>query len=71
MGTLIATLDAPRELLAAVREFAPATQLPGLLVARYLGDATEEAFEAFTAVWSLLRPAYAGRSAAVPRIWST
>lgn len=70
-GTLLATLDAPRELLAAVREFVPATQLPGLLVARYLGDSTEEAFEAFTAAWTLLRPAYAGRAAAVPRIWST
>ena len=71
VGTMLATLDAPRELLAAVREFVPATQLPGLLVARYLGDSTEEAFEAFTAAWSLLRPLYAGRAAAVPRIWST
>jgi urease accessory protein len=70
-GTLVATLDAPRELLTAVREFVPATQLPGLVVARYLGDSTEEAFEAFTAAWSLLRPAYAGRAAMVPRIWST
>ena len=71
VGTLIATVDAPRELLAAIREFAAATQLPGLVVARHLGDSTEEAFEAFTAVWSLLRPAYAGRRAAAPRIWST
>jgi urease accessory protein len=71
VGTMLATLDAPRELLAAVRERIPATQLPGLIVARYLGDSTEEAFEAFTAAWSLLRPAYAGRAAALPRIWST
>jgi urease accessory protein len=71
VGTLLATHDAPRGLLAAVREFVPTTQLPGLLVARYLGDSTEEAFEAFTAAWSLLRPAYAGRPATVPRIWST
>jgi urease accessory protein len=70
-GTLVATVEAPRELLAAVREFVPATQLPGLLVARYLGDSTEEAFEAFTAAWSLLRPVYAGRAATPPRIWST
>jgi urease accessory protein len=71
VGTLLATLDAPRELLAAVREFAVATQLPGLLVARYLGDSSEEAFEAFAAVWALLRPAYAARAAMPPRIWST
>jgi urease accessory protein len=71
VGTLVATLDAPRELLARVRGIVAATQLPGVLVARYLGDSSEEAFEAFAAAWSLLRPAYAGRSAAAPRIWST
>jgi urease accessory protein len=71
VGTLLATLDAPSELVGAVREFVPATRLPGLVVARYLGDSTEEAFAAFTAAWSLLRPAYAGRAAMLPRIWST
>lgn len=71
-GTMIATLAAPaRELVAACREHASITHLPGLLIARYLGDAAEEAFAAFTRVWSLLRPAIAGREAVPPRIWST
>ena len=46
------------------------TQLPGVLLARYLGPSTEEAFAWFTALWSLLRPVYTGRDAVRPRIWS-
>jgi urease accessory protein len=42
------------------------TRLPGLLIARYLGDSSEEALHAFTRLWKLLRP-----SAVEPRIWST
>jgi urease accessory protein len=42
------------------------TRLPGLLIARYLGDSSEEALQAFTRLWKLLRP-----SAVEPRIWST
>ena len=42
------------------------TRLPGLLIARYLGDSSEEALHAFTALWKRLRP-----SAVAPRIWST
>lgn len=72
VGTMIATLDAPaKELVAACREHAAVTHLPGLLVARYLGDSSEEAFAAFTRVWTLLRPVVAGRDAVPPRIWST
>lgn len=71
-GTLVATLGAIEpQLLAACRERAAVTRLPGLLIARYLGDSTEEAFERFTRVWTLLRPAIAGRPAVPPRIWST
>src|SRR5262245_31240118 len=32
------------------------TQLPGLLVGRYLGDSSEEALQAFTRLWKLVRP---------------
>ena len=71
MGTMIATLQASRELMAAVRAHAVATQMPGLLVARYLGDSSEEALAAFAAVWAVVRPALAGREALAPRIWST
>jgi urease accessory protein len=71
-GTLVATLDRDAAaLVAACREHAAVTRLPGLVVARYLGDSSEEAFERFTRVWSLLRPAVTGREAAIPRIWST
>jgi len=42
-GTLIATLDST-DLLPECRKLAATTQLPGLLVARYLGGSTEEAF---------------------------
>lgn len=70
-GTMIATLDAGRELVAACREHAAITQLPGVLVARYLGDSSEEAFAHFTRLWTLLRPALAAREAVPPRIWST
>jgi urease accessory protein len=47
------------------------TLLPGLLVARYLGDSGEQAMAQFTRLWTLLRPAMTGRAAAMPRIWST
>ena len=42
------------------------TRLPGLLIARYLGDSSEEALQAFTRLWKALRP-----SAVEPRIWAT
>jgi urease accessory protein len=72
VGTMIATLAAPaRDLVAACREHASVTHLPGLLVARYLGDSSEEAFERFTRVWALARPEIARREAVAPRIWST
>ena len=69
-GTLVATCDAS-EAAAQCKEIAATTLLPGLLVARYLGDSTEEAFAAFGAIWKLLRPQVMGREAVPPRIWST
>jgi urease accessory protein len=47
------------------------TQLPGVLVARYLGDSSEEALGAFGRLWAELRPAALGRGAVEPRIWRT
>jgi urease accessory protein len=47
------------------------TRLPGLLVARYLGGEGEAAREYFAALWRHVRPALAGREAAMPRIWGT
>jgi urease accessory protein len=77
-GTLWAAgPDAGRALLDACRAVpldgagrGAVTQLPEVLIARYLGPSTEEAFTWFTALWTLLRPAYAGRDAVRPRIWS-
>ena len=71
-GNLIAA--APRfeaSLVSQCRKIAATTVLPGLLIARYLGDSTEEAFDQFRSLWSLLRPALSGRDAVEPRIWST
>jgi urease accessory protein len=70
-GTFVAT-DVPAELLAECRKVLPSvTLLPGLLIARYLGDSTEEAFRRFTQLWALLRPVVSGRDAVEPRIWRT
>jgi urease accessory protein len=65
-------------LLAACRLLTPAgreartglTRLPGVLIARYLGDSTEAAFDWFTSVWRLLRPALTDRVACAPRVWA-
>jgi urease accessory protein len=71
-GTLLATLEGTdKDLIAKCREHAAVTLLPGLLIARYLGDSSEEAMRSFTRLWMLLRPAVVGRKAIEPRIWST
>ena len=69
-GTLVATCDAG-EKIAQCRALAPSTSLPGLVVARYLGDSTEAAFSAFSSLWALLRPSVVAREAVPPRIWCT
>ena len=78
-ATLIAAgRQIPKDLLEQCRGVAPAageragiTLLPRLLLARYLGHSSEAAMHYFIALWSLLRPALAGRSAVPPRIWAT
>ncbi|MSQ49735.1 MAG: urease accessory protein [Betaproteobacteria bacterium] len=47
------------------------TLLPGILLARYLGDSSEAARHYFIALWRILRPALSGREASEPRIWRT
>ena len=69
-GTLVAT-EVPAAVAAQCRDILATTLLPGVLVARYLGHSTEEAFARFSALWALLRPAVLGRAALAPRIWST
>jgi urease accessory protein len=65
-------------LLEACRAIAPVdaashalTALPGLLVARYLGDSSEAARLWFAALWAVIRPVCCGRPAITPRIWNT
>jgi len=47
------------------------TCLPGIMVARYLGDSSEAAKQYFVSMWACVRPMVAGRTAVAPRIWST
>ena len=70
-GTLVASGAAFD--LAACRaiEGLAVTQLPGVLLARYLGDSSEQAKRLFAKLWTVLRPAVFGREAQPPRIWST
>ena len=72
-ATLVAASAFPMIDLAACREVGSlaVTQLPGVLVARYLGRSTEEARHLFVRLWAVLRPALFGREAQPPRIWST
>jgi urease accessory protein len=78
-ATMIAAgRDIPKDLMDRCRGIAPEagehagiTSLPRVLLARYLGRSSETAMHYFIALWSLLRPALAGRSAVPPRIWAT
>ncbi|MSP96493.1 MAG: urease accessory protein [Betaproteobacteria bacterium] len=64
-------LAACREVTAGEHACAGVTRLPRLLIARWLGDAGEDARRYFAALWALLRPAMKGCAAVAPRIWST
>jgi urease accessory protein len=46
------------------------TRVPGVLIARYLGDSSQDAFRWFTQLWSVLRPAMLGREPCSPRVWA-
>ncbi|UCV22632.1 urease accessory protein UreD [Ferribacterium limneticum] len=81
-GTLLCAFpELPQQsaaLLEACRKIAPAdganhglSALPGMLVARYLGDSGEAARLWFADLWAILRPACCGRPAVTPRIWNT
>ena len=73
-ATLIAA--APQidsSVVKACREIAEVsvTLLPGLLIARHLGDSSEMAKQRFVELGQILRPAIHGRAAQPPRIWRT
>ena len=67
--------DAPA-LVQSLRAALPAgewglTALPGVVVARWLGEAGEAARTWFLHLWQLLRPLLFGLTACPPRIWHT
>jgi len=77
-GTFLASAThVPPELVATCREIecedgdGVVTQLPGVLLARYRGDSSEEARRYFMALWTRARPALAKLTALPPRIWNT
>jgi len=77
-GTLLAVAcEIGPELVSACRAVRPVagragvTRLPGLIVARYLGDQAEAAHDYFVHLWQVLRPALLGWEAISPRIWRT
>lgn len=77
-GTLFASFPKlDLEILGSMREQKPTdgggavTLLPGVLLARYLGDSSEAARRYFIALWRILRPRLAGMEAVQPRIWQT
>ena len=65
------TIAACREIAAGGNALCGVTRLPQLLIARWLGDAGEEARTCFSALWGVLRPVMNRCPAIAPRIWST
>jgi len=65
------------EVLSSAREVFAETGNAGVtwvndtLVARWVGQSTEEGRSLFAQLWSVLRPWYAGRAVLMPRIWAT
>jgi urease accessory protein len=78
-GTLVAAgADIDAELLSACRAVVPrgldsrvgVTRLPTVLLARYLGHSSQDAFHWFASVWTVLRPALLNQPAIAPRLWA-
>jgi len=71
----------PASAVAAIREACSpglrdgetfgATQMKSVIVARYLGDSSENAKRVMNHAWRILRPLLTGRDAVIPRIWNT
>jgi len=60
-----------REVPAGPGALAGITRLPKVLIARWLGNDSEDAKRYLTALWTLLRPALRNLPAHRPRIWAT
>jgi urease accessory protein len=75
---VVAAGAVPVEIIAACREVSAdqqskigLTALPQIFSARYIGHSAQSARQYFEALWHILRPWYATRQSARPRIWST
>jgi urease accessory protein len=70
--------DIDSELVAACRTVVPGDRdsrvgvsaTPGILLARYLGHSSQDAFSWFTSIWTVLRPALLSQPAITPRLWA-
>lgn len=78
-GTLLtAGANIDSALLTACRSIVPSeagprvgiSALPQVLVARYLGHSSQDAFNWFASLWQVLRPGLLGVAASAPRIWA-
>jgi urease accessory protein len=75
---LVAGYDVESDLLTACRRMRPTlnearsgiTRVPGMLIARYLGDSSEDALNYFTELWTVLRPALLAKVSCAPRVWA-
>jgi urease accessory protein len=75
---LAAGADIGAELLAACRAATAGdrdsrqgvTRMPRMLVARYLGHSSQDAFGWFASVWKVLRPALLNQPPIAPRLWA-
>jgi urease accessory protein len=75
---VVASPGVDATLLNACREARPRagksmvgiTRVPGVLIARYLGDSTEDAFRWFTGLWAILRQGLLNKVACPPRVWA-
>lgn len=79
VGTMVATTAEPQVVVDIRRQVAAAaseglfavTQVPGLIICRFLGDDVYAGLKLFRRAWEVLRPAVKNRNACAPRIWAT
>jgi len=60
-----------RQMVTSAPSRCGVTSLPSMLIARFVGESTEAAWNYFRVLWEIVRPALMGRVACPPRIWQT
>lgn len=77
-GTFVCSIHQPfivteirRVITHLMDEYFSVTQLPEVIVCRYLGHHAERAKELFSNAWQIIRLALTGKRAIAPRIWAT